>query len=51
MASSIADYDRFVGDLLNEIDANPDKKYRIILKAIKETECPFLRKRLRGYFQ
>lgn len=43
----ITDYDQFIADLMKEIDLHPEKKYRIILKAIKETECPYLRRKIR----
>lgn len=46
--NEIEKYDQFIISLQNEIYENPDMKYRILLRGIKNSECPYLRKKIQG---
>jgi len=44
----LQEYDQFILNLQDEIAANPTMKYRILLREIKRSECPYLRKKIQG---
>ncbi|MEM6361537.1 MAG: hypothetical protein AAF149_09715 [Bacteroidota bacterium] len=46
-----SDFDQFFIDLQQRIQENPTMQYRIILGAIKSTDCPYLKRKLRKMFK
>lgn len=47
---SPSDYDQFFIQLQKQIEVNPSMQYRIILGAIRSTDCPYLKRKLRRVF-
>lgn len=47
---NIKEYDLFILDLKQRINVYPDKKWRIILQALKGTECPYLKKKIKNIY-
>ncbi|MEM6526087.1 MAG: hypothetical protein AAGF85_10085 [Bacteroidota bacterium] len=47
---SPSDYDEFFIRLQKQIEVNPTMQYRIILGAIRSTDCPYLKRKLRRVF-
>ncbi len=47
---TIEDYDMILKRIQDEINNNPDKEFRILLKALKSIDCPYLRRKLRKQF-
>lgn len=47
---SIEDYDMILARIQQEINENPEKQFRILLKALKSIDCPYLRRKLRKEF-
>ncbi|MEM9830342.1 MAG: hypothetical protein AAF944_06870 [Bacteroidota bacterium] len=43
----IQDFDLFLLDLHRRIEENPTQKWRILLKAQQDTNCPFLKRRIK----
>jgi hypothetical protein len=43
---SIKDYDRFFERLQRRILIETDKKYRLLLEAIRQTDCPYLKQKI-----
>lgn len=47
---SLKDFDQFLLKLDAEIAANPEAKHRIILRALKSSDCPYLKRRVKAHF-
>jgi hypothetical protein len=47
---SIKDYDRFFERLQLRILLEPDKKYRLLLEAIRQTDCPYLKQKIKKLY-
>ena len=46
--NAISQYDDFIKSLLEKIDNEPTKKYRIILGEIRKTDCPYLKSKIKN---
>ncbi|MEM8967138.1 MAG: hypothetical protein AAGE93_12030 [Bacteroidota bacterium] len=44
------DFDLFLLNLHLRIEENPEQKWRILLQAIQEIDCPFLKRRIRQVY-
>lgn len=42
------EYDDFISNLKKSIEAAPSMRHRLILKAIKESDCPYLNRRIKA---
>ncbi|MEM9673693.1 MAG: hypothetical protein ACFB15_07670 [Cyclobacteriaceae bacterium] len=47
---TIQDFDRFLLELHRRIEENPTQKWRILLKAQQEADCPFLKRRIKNVY-
>lgn len=47
---SVKDFDDFLLKLDAEIAANPAAKHRIILRTLKSSDCPYLKRRIKAHF-
>ena len=47
---SVQDFDQFLLKLDAEIAANPEAKHRIILRTLKSSNCPYLKRRVKAHF-
>ncbi len=47
---SVKDFDEFLLKLDAEITANPEAKHRIILRTLKSSDCPYLKRRVKAHF-
>jgi hypothetical protein len=45
--NSINNYDSFLIDLANEMNQKPNEKREIVLKAINNTNCPYLKDKIK----
>lgn len=48
---TINDFDEFLIRLEAEIAANPEARHRIILRTLKSSECPYLKRKVKAHFQ
>lgn len=42
----LSSYDNLLDDLTKEMNSKPNEKLKIIMKAIKKTDCPYLRAKI-----
>ncbi len=47
---SVRDFDEFLLKLDAEILENPEAKHRIILRTLKSSDCPYLKRRVKARF-
>lgn len=47
---SVSDFDQFLLELDAEIMANPKAKHRIILRTLKSSDCPYLKRKVKARF-
>ncbi|MEM1136402.1 MAG: hypothetical protein AAGI07_11235 [Bacteroidota bacterium] len=47
---NIKDFDLLLLNLDRQIADNPSKKWRIILQTVREIECPYLKRRIKGIY-
>ena len=45
--TSLKDYDHFLVQLEKQIKAHPRERLNILLKELKEVDCPYLKRKLR----
>ncbi len=46
----INDFDQVLIELTKKIKSQPSEKHRIIMRAIKESECPYIKRKLKEAF-
>ncbi len=44
-----SEFDNFLIDLSREVKRSPEKANQIVNKAIQDSNCPYLKEKIRGY--
>jgi len=48
---TIKDFDQILLELRQRIEAKPEDKYRLLLRAILESRCPYLQKKIKAFYK
>ncbi len=48
--SSPNDFDNFFNNLMRKIEKNPSEQYRIIMSELRNTSCPYIRRKIKNIY-
>jgi len=48
---TIKDFDQILLELHHRIEAKPEEKYRLLLRAFRQSKCPYLKKKIKALYK